>query len=208
LISLGASINKSNWLGENLLSLAFIRGRDRVASYFLSLGLLSLNPHERLGIKCILIKTGFNNIDILQDYSSQQNISSNKKCIIFHSPLSILQVNVFHFAFMLKPRTILQALHWSPLIKKVKNDSEIEPSLQLNEISSGHQISSEYIKVIDFVGPSNSLLQKDCFGRTPLLVLCMWDGLKCVGGQSKVCYYDYVHLFIFCCYFLDLYKKS
>jgi hypothetical protein len=34
---------------------------------------------------------------------------------------------------------------------------------------------------------SSSLALKDCFGRTPLMVLCMWDGVKCVGGQSKVC---------------------
>jgi hypothetical protein len=173
LISLGAQINKSNWLGENVLSLSFIHGRDRVASYFLALRLLSLNPHERMGIKCSIIDNGsFTDGEVVTHPNNiQNNVSPKKANIVFYSPHSLLGMNVFHFAFMVSPKTVLQALQWSPLIKNYNNQDG----------------NVQFGKLIDYIGPSSSLSQKDCFGRTPLLVMCMWDGIKCVGGEPRVC---------------------
>jgi hypothetical protein len=108
--------------------------------YLLSLRLISLNPHDRVGVNCIIdVRRGAkppNTTTVkkskhppLQTVISNNNPSSTglsvkkssantqiSKKITFFSPCTLLHINVFHFAFKVCPKTVLLALQWSPLI--------------------------------------------------------------------------------------------
>jgi hypothetical protein len=165
LVSLGASLNRVNWIGENALSLAFLAGRDDVAMYLLSLRLKSLNPHECIGSQCKIEPGDTPQIKFLcQDHNKKFLIPHS---IVFNSPVSLLHINVFHLCWMVQPRTALLALRWSPL--------KIE-----NQFAFTNNKSDEHPNILD------SMKLQDCYGRTPLNVIMMWNGFKVFGGENKV----------------------